>query len=42
LIYTVFNASLVAVRNKFENLKPTIYGGVFNELEQVYIKQQYR
>ncbi|MDP8265409.1 MAG: ABC transporter substrate-binding protein [Candidatus Aceula meridiana] len=42
LIYTVFNANLVAVRNKFENLNPTIHGGVFNELEQIYIKQQYR
>ena len=38
LIYTVLNSQLFAVRNKFENLKPTSYGGVFHNLEEIYIK----
>ncbi|MCX5681032.1 MAG: ABC transporter substrate-binding protein, partial [Candidatus Omnitrophica bacterium] len=42
LIYTVFDANLIAVRNKFENLKPSSYGGVFHNLEEIYIKKEYR
>lgn len=42
LIYTVLDARLSAVRNKFGNLKPTNYGGVFHNLEEIYIKEGYR
>jgi peptide/nickel transport system substrate-binding protein len=42
LIYTVLGARLYAVRNKFGNLKPTNYGGVFHNLEEIYIKEGYR
>lgn len=42
LIYTVFDANLSAVRNKFENLKPSSYGGVFHNLDEIYIKPEYR
>jgi peptide/nickel transport system substrate-binding protein len=42
LIYTVFDANLIAVRNKFENLKPSNYGGVFHNLEEIYMKKEYR
>ena len=42
LIYTVLSAKLSAVRNKFENLNPTNFGGVFHNLEEIYIKKEYR
>ncbi|MDD3375325.1 MAG: ABC transporter substrate-binding protein [Candidatus Omnitrophica bacterium] len=42
LIYTVLGAGISAVRNKFENLNPTVYGGVFHNLEELYIKKKYR
>jgi len=42
LIYTVLNSQLFAVRNKFGNLKPTSYGGVFHNLEEIYIKPESR
>lgn len=42
LIYTVFDANLSAVRNKFENLKPSNYSGLFHNLEEIYIKPEYR
>ncbi len=42
LIYTVLGARLYAVRNKFGNLKPTNYGGVFHNPEEIYIKKEYR
>ena len=42
VIYTVLSARISAVRNKFENLKPTNYGGVFHNLEELYFKEQYR
>ena len=42
LIYTVFDANLIVVRNKFENLKPSNYGGVFHNLEEIYLKKEYR
>jgi len=39
LIYTVLSARLTAVRNKFGNLNPTNYGGVFHNIEEIYIKE---
>ena len=42
VIYTVLSARLYAVRDKFGNLKPTNYGGVFHNLEEIYIKTEYR
>ena len=38
VIYTVLSASLVAIRNKFGNLKPTAFGGWLHNLEEIYIK----
>jgi len=37
VIYTVLGASIAAVRNKFGNLEPTRFGGVFHNLEELYI-----
>jgi len=42
VIYTVLNASIFAVRDKFENLNPSSYGGAFHNLEEIYIKRDYR
>ncbi len=42
LIYTVLEANLFAVRNKFGNLKPSASGGAFHNLEEIYIKEEYR
>jgi peptide/nickel transport system substrate-binding protein len=39
VLYTVLNARLFAVRNKFGNLKPTNYGGALHNLEEIYIKK---
>jgi peptide/nickel transport system substrate-binding protein len=39
LIYTVLGSNITAVRNKFGNLDPTNYGGVFHNLEEIYIKK---
>ena len=38
MVYTALSARLTAVRNKFGNLKPAIYGGAFHNLEEIYIK----
>lgn len=38
LIYTVIPDSLYAVREKFGNLYPTVYGGAFSEIEHIYKK----
>jgi peptide/nickel transport system substrate-binding protein len=38
LIFTAGQYSLYAVRNKFGNVFPTVYGGVFGEIEYVYDK----
>jgi len=38
MVYTALSARLTAVRNKFGNLKPAIFGGVFHNLEEIYIK----
>lgn len=42
VIYTMLSASIFAVRNKFENLKPTAFGGAFHNLEEIYIKKEFR
>jgi len=42
VIYTVLPSSLLAVRNKFGNLKPVAYGGAFHNLEELYIKEGYK
>ncbi len=39
VIYTTLSARLVAVKDKFGNLKPSPTGGVFHNLEEIYIKQ---
>ncbi len=41
-IYTVLPANIFAIRNKFENLKPTSYGGAFHNLEELKVKEGYR
>ncbi len=40
LIYTVSGYSLYAVRNRFGNLFPTVYGGAFSQIEYLYIKDK--
>jgi len=42
VIYTVLSSRISAVRNKFENLQPTNYGGVLHNLEELYFKKEYR
>ena len=39
VIYTVLNMDMYAVRNKFGNLKPTVNGGAFYNIEEIYIKK---
>jgi len=39
VVFTVLEANIFAVRNKFGNLKPTSYGGAFHNLEEIYIKE---
>lgn len=39
LIYTVLPYTLYAVRNRFGNVYPSVYGGAFGEIEHVYIKE---
>jgi peptide/nickel transport system substrate-binding protein len=39
VIYTVLNTEMYAVRNKFGNLKPTVNGGAFHNIEEIYIKK---
>ena len=39
VIYTVLNMDMYAVRNKFGNLKPTVNGGAFHNIEEIYIKR---
>ena len=40
LIYTAIPYSLYAVRDKFGNLYPTVYGGAFSEIEHIYLKEE--
>lgn len=42
VIYTVLGARLYATRDKFGNLKPTNYGGVFHNIEEIYIRGEHR
>ncbi|MDO8304098.1 MAG: ABC transporter substrate-binding protein, partial [Sedimentisphaerales bacterium] len=42
VIYTVLNNRLSAVRNKFGNLRPSALGGIFHNLEEIYILPEYR
>jgi len=39
MIFTATSAVLYAVRNKFENIKPTVYGGLFHNIEELYLKK---
>jgi peptide/nickel transport system substrate-binding protein len=39
VIYTVLNTDMYAVRNKFGNLKPTVNGGAFHNIEEIYVKK---
>ncbi|MDI6783261.1 MAG: ABC transporter substrate-binding protein [bacterium] len=39
IIYTVNRAALYGVKNKFGNLEPTAFGGVFHNIEEIYIKK---
>ncbi|MCK4810525.1 MAG: ABC transporter substrate-binding protein [Candidatus Omnitrophica bacterium] len=38
-IYTVQPYSIFAVRNRFGNLYPTVHGGAFAEIEQIYVRE---
>ncbi len=42
LVYTVLSSKLSAVRDKFGNLNPSNYGGVFHNLEEIYVREEYR
>lgn len=39
LIYTANSNVIYAVRNKFLNLKPSVYGGVLHNIEEIKIKE---
>lgn len=39
VIYTVNQAALYAVKNKFGNVHPTAFAGVFHNIDEVYIKK---
>ena len=39
-IYTANATIMYAVRNKFEHLHPSVYGGIFHNIEEISIKQQ--
>jgi len=40
LLYTVNATVMYAVRNRFVNLKPTVYGGVFHNIEEIAVKPE--
>ena len=40
LIYTVSPSSMVAVRNKFGNLQPSVYAGVLHNIEKIFIQHR--
>ena len=42
MIYTVLSSTLFAIRNKFENIHPTSFGGVFHNIEEIYIKPEFK
>ncbi len=37
VIYTVLSARMVAVSNKFGNLRPSSYGGILHNIEEIYL-----
>ena len=37
VIYTVLAARIVAVNNKFGNIKPSSYGGILHNIEEIYL-----
>ena len=37
MIYTVLAANIYAVRNRFGNLKPSAYAGVWHNIEEIYV-----
>ncbi len=39
LIYTANSDVIYAVKNKFENLKVSVYGGIFHNIEEIKIKE---
>lgn len=39
LVYTVLPYTLYAVRNRFGNVYPSVYGGAFGEIEHVFVKE---
>ncbi len=39
VIYTALSARLTAVKNRFGNLKPSPFGGVFHNIEEIYIRE---
>ncbi|HON06118.1 MAG TPA: ABC transporter substrate-binding protein [Candidatus Ratteibacteria bacterium] len=39
MTFTVTSAVLYATKDKFGNLKPTVYGGLFHNIEEIYIKK---
>jgi peptide/nickel transport system substrate-binding protein len=42
MIYTVLASNISAVRNKFGNLNPTSLGGVFHNIESLYILEPFK
>jgi len=40
VIYTVNPIVMYAIKNKFGNIHPTVYGGVFHNIEEIYIKNE--
>ena len=42
VIYTILEANLFAVRNKFGNLHPSGYGGALHNIEEIYILPDYK
>ncbi len=39
VIYTVLNMDMFAVRQKFGNLKPSVNGGAFHNIEEIYVRK---
>lgn len=39
VIYTVLNIDMYAIHNRFGNLKPSVSGGAFYNMEEIYIKK---
>ncbi|MDP8219142.1 MAG: ABC transporter substrate-binding protein [Candidatus Theseobacter exili] len=39
-IYTVLSERILALRNRFGNVKPSAYGGLLHNLEEIYVKEE--